>query len=645
MIRLWLAVAALLVAGSASAQVDLDRFLKRDQYETIKISPDGQYYAATIPLEDRTGLAIVRRADMTMVSRAIGVKRSAVADFWWVSNERLVIAMAQSMGSKDPLYVTGELHGLGVDGGRVKTLFGRPAEHGIVVRYGATEPEEHATLIDPLPADADHALVAIWGNVAEPQTRIARMNVHTGRTTTVAHAPVRRARFMVDAAGRVRFARGADASNASKLYYREHDGAEWSLVNDEAVSGRVAVPLGMAANGRTAYLRVEQASGPDAVEAWDMATGERNQVQRDEVVDPYMVVYAPDMRTPVGVQYMRDGLTLRLFEEDTAIAALYRGLERAFAGSGFQVTSFSNDGRVALVRTWTDRTAGDYFLFDVESRHARGIFAQMDWLPMQEMAPTRAVSLQARDGVALHGYLTTPMGKEGALPLVVLPHGGPFGIYDEWEFDVETQILAAAGYAVLRVNFRGSGNHGRAFKALGARQWGGTMQDDLTDATRWAIAEGVADPARICIYGASYGGYAALMAVAKEPDLYRCAAGYVGVYDLVSRHEDLSRYTRWTRNWVNDWVGERATLTERSPTELAANIRAPVFLAAGGADYVAPISHSRKMERALKRAGVPVETLFVETEGHGFTTDANRRRFYVQLLDFLSRHLGGATAQ
>lgn len=645
MMRLLLAVAALLATASASAQVDLDRFLKRDQYETIKISPDGQYYAATIPFEDRTGLAIVRRADMTMVSQAVGVKRSAVADFWWVSNERLVIAMAQSMGSKDPLYITGELHGLGIDGGRVKTLFGRPMDAGFVTRYGAVEPEEHATLIDPLPADPDHALVAIWVNVAEPQTRIVRMNVHTGRTTTVAHAPVRRARFMVDASGQVRFARGADASNASKLYYREHDGAEWSLVNDEAVSGRVAVPLGMAADGRTAYLQVEQASGPDAVEAWDMATGERNQVQRDEVVDPYMVVYATDMRTPVGVRYMRDGLKLRLFEEDSAIAALYLGLERAFAGSGVEVTSFSNDGRVALVRTWSDRTAGDYFLFDVESRHARGIFAQMDWLPVPEMAPTRAISLQARDGVVLHGYLTTPVAKDGPLPMVLLPHGGPFGIYDEWGFDVETQILAAAGYAVLRVNFRGSGNYGRAFQALGARQWGGTMQDDLTDATRWAIAEGVADPARICVYGASYGGYAALMAVAKEPALYRCAAGYVGVYDLVERHGDLSRYTRWTRNWVNDWLGERSTLKERSPTELAASVRAPVFLAAGGADYIAPISHSRKMERALKRAGVPVETLFIDSEGHGFTNDANRRRFYAQLLDFLSPHLGGATAR
>jgi dipeptidyl aminopeptidase/acylaminoacyl peptidase len=473
----------------------------------------------------------------------------------------------------------------------------------------------------------------------------SRMDVHGGRLSPVAQAPVGRARFMVDAAGQVRFARGADADNASKLYYREHDRAEWRLVNDETVTGRVAMPLGMAPDGTTAYVRVEQASGPDVIEAWDMASDARTRLQADDVVDPYFMVYGTDMRTPIGAQYMRDGLTLRLFDETGPMAALYRGLERAFAGSGFQVTSFTRDGRLALVRTWSDRVAGDYFLYDVEARHARGIYAQRDWLAADEMAPTRAISLRARDGVALHGYLTVPAGGAGPGPLVVLPHGGPFGIHEEWGFDTETQILAAAGYAVLRLDFRGSGNYGRAFMHLGAREWGGTMQDDLTDATRWAIEQGVADPDRICIYGASYGGYAALMAVAREPDLYRCAAGYVGVYDLVERHGDFTRYTRWTRNWVNDWLGERATLRDKSPTELADRIRAPVFLAAGGADYVAPISHSRKMERALKRAGVPVETLFIESEGHGFTNDANRRRFYAQLLAFLSRHLGGATAK
>lgn len=644
--RWLLALAGLCVATCAQAQVDVDRFLKRDTFETIKISPDGRHFAATIPMEDRTGLAIIRRDDKAVVSRAVGVAKSAVADFWWVGDDRIVIAMAQSLGSKDPLYLTGELHGLGIDGGRVRTLFGRPAEAGNVVRIGVTEPDEYATLIDPLLEDPDNALIAIWQNVAEPRTRVARMNVRTGHLQTVAHAPVRRATFTVDASGGIRFARGSDSANASKLYYREHDAADWRMVNDESLSSRIVIPLGMATEEGIAYMRVEQSRGPDAIERWDMRTDVRTQVLRDEVVDPYAILYAMDMRTPVGAQYMRDGaVRMRAFDEDEPIIALYRGLEQAFSESAVRVTSFTRDGGTALGWAWNDRMAGDYFVYDVARRHANGIFSRMEWLPYEEMAPMRAIKLQARDGVVLQGYLTTPPGgATDARPMVVLPHGGPFGVFDQWRFDSEVQMLASAGYAVLQVNFRGSGNHGRAFELLGAREWGGTMQDDLTDATHWAIAEGIADPDRICIYGASYGGYAALMGAVKEPDLYRCAVGYVGVYDLASRHDDLAGSARAYRNWVNDWMGERRTLGARSPTEFADRIKVPVFLAAGGADYIAPISHSRKMERALRRAKVPVETLFIDSEGHGFTNDANRRRFYVQLLDFLSRHLDGAKA-
>ncbi len=644
--RWLLALAGLCMATCVQAQVDVDRFLKRDTLETIKISPDGRHFAATIPMEDRTGLAIIRRADKAVVSRAVGVAKSAVADFWWVGDDRIVIAMAQSLGSKDPLYLTGELHGLGIDGGRVRTLFGRPTEGANVVRMGVTEPDEYATLIDPLPEDPDNALVAIWQNVPEPRTRVARMNVRTGQLQTVAYAPVRRAMFTVDASGGIRFARGFDSTNASKLYYREHDAADWRMVNDESQSSRIVIPLGMAKEEGIAYMRVEQSHGPDAIERWDMRTDARTQVLRDEVVDPYAILYAMDMRTPVGAQYMRDGaVRMRAFDEDEPIITLYRGLEQAFNESAVRVTSFTRDGGTALGWAWNDRMAGDYFVYDVAERSANGIFSRMQWLPYDEMAPMRAIKLQARDGEALHGYLTTPAGgATDARPMVVLPHGGPFGVYDQWRFDSEVQMLAQAGYAVLQVNFRGSGNHGRAFEQLGAREWGGTMQDDLTDATRWAITQGIADPDRICIYGASYGGYAALMGVAKEPDLYRCAVGYVGVYDLVSRHEDLAGSARVYRNWVNEWMGERRTLGARSPTELADRIKVPVFLAAGGADHIAPISHSRKMERALRRAKVPVETLFIDSEGHGFTNDANRKRFYVQLLDFLSRHLGGAPA-
>src|SRR5690606_15979758 len=196
-------------------------------------------------------------------------------------------------------------------------------------------------------------------------------------------------------------------------------------------------------------------------------------------------------------------------------------------------------------------------LFDTADMHASLIVARDEQVDSERMSPMRPFELKARDGLALHGFVTTPAGGSGkAMPMVVMPHGGPFGIFDAWGFDKDAQLLAASCYALLQVTFRGSGNYGRAFRLAGARQWGGTMQDDGTDATRWAISEGIADPERICIYGASYGAYSALMGVVREPDLYRCAIGYVGVYDLpLMRREDASggrRSATWNREWVGD---------------------------------------------------------------------------------------------
>jgi dipeptidyl aminopeptidase/acylaminoacyl peptidase len=325
---------------------------------------------------------------------------------------------------------------------------------------------------------------------------------------------------------------------------------------------------------------------------------------------------------------------------------LYRKLEAAFPGHAVRITSATRDGRLLVAKVWSERSPGDFYLFDTRDMRADLIFSSRAWFDQNATATTREVEFGARDGLPLHGYLTVAAGVEAKnLPMVVLPHGGPYGFFDQWEFDDDAQLLAQAGYAVLRPNFRGSGNYGWDYLKAGAREWGGAMQDDLTDATRWAIAQKIADPKRICIYGASYGGYAALMGVAREPDLYRCAVGYVGVYDLVMMHRQKSRAATWLGNWENDWVGDRGDLAGVSPTGLAAKIRAPVLLVAGGEDETAPIQHSTRMERALKAAGVPVETYYVDTEGHGFYTEAHRREFYVRLLDFLSRNIGGAKAK
>lgn len=325
---------------------------------------------------------------------------------------------------------------------------------------------------------------------------------------------------------------------------------------------------------------------------------------------------------------------------------MYRSLEAAVGGEPVFITSASKDGRLQLVRTWSGSNPGDFFLYDTVAKKLEHLISRSEWIDPEKMASVEPFSFAARDGVQVHGYLTRPKGVTQASSMVVMPHGGPFGIYDTWDYDRDAQMLAAAGYAVLQVNFRGSGNYGRAFQQAGARQWGGTMQDDVTDATRWAITQGHANAQKVCIYGASYGAYAALMGVAKEPTLYRCAAGYVGIYDLPIMYTagDIQE-NKSGEMYLREWLGDRASLTAISPVNLADRIKVPVFLAAGGKDERAPMQHSQRMEAALKKAGGSVESLYYPTEGHGFYTEPHQREYYSKLLAFLAQSLGGETAK
>ncbi|QSX78866.1 alpha/beta hydrolase family protein [Agrilutibacter solisilvae] len=641
----WALAALVAVALPARADVDLEQYLRREGFIRVKISPDGLHYAATVHWQDRIGLVVMRRSDQKIVSSAVGDKGSEIESFWWANSERVVLSTAESLGSRDQPYSTGQLFALGLDSDRLKPLTS-PVSKLQLAKNDSKSGWQVATMIDTLPADPRHVLVAMWDATdTNPKTHVDSVDVYSGSHKRVATAPTRAATFATDTQGEVRFAVGHDKDNFSELYYRQDPQSEWRLINSQAESGRIETPLGFARDGVTAYLQVTQPSGPDAIVAFNTASGERKEVLRHASADPLDVVYDSDERTVIGAHYMADTVTTKLIDETSTTARLQRALERAFPGSAVQITSFTQDGGLALVQVWNDRTH-DTYLFDTKTMAAAPVLAQRPWMDRARLAPSRQVELTARDGMKLYGYLTLPRGATASqpLPMVVMPHGGPYGIFDRWSYDDDTQLLADAGYAVLRLNFRGSGNHGRSYQVAGAREWGGKMQDDVTDATRWAIDQKIADPSKICIYGASYGGYAALMGVAREPALYRCAAGYVGVYDLEAMHRQDSRDSRYLRLFMEDWVGERSSLDARSPVLLADRIKVPVLLAAGGEDRVAPIAHSQKMELALHKAGVPVETLYFDTEGHGFYAQEHQREFYVRLLDFLGRHLGGARA-
>lgn len=629
--------------GVAAPRIPPETFADEGQFFDVKLSPDGKHLAATVPQGDRTFLIILQRSPHRLTASFRLPKSTHISDFWWVNEERVLVAPAEKFGSRDYAVATGELAALNIDGSKQELLVGwrvQVQQAGTRIR---TKKEEMviAYPIHLLPEDRKHILISVSPFSPDPYTRAERMDVYTGRRTTVATVPVPRASFTADNTGQVRLAVGATNDNLSKLYYRADNKAKWELINDEEKSRQSRRPLGFAADNRTAYLRVSQRSGPDSIVAYDVETREEREVARHDIVDPQAILRS-DFGVPVGARFRHGKAASVFFDPSSEDARLLKMVGDALPGHDVTVTSATHDSGFLLILATSDTDPGSYYLLETGTRAMHYLMARREKIDPDVMASRQSVTLKARDDLALHGYLTLPRGSDGKnLPMVLLPHGGPFGIHDEWTFDTDAQLLANAGYAVLQVNFRGSGNYGRAFREAGARQWGGTMQDDLTDATQWAIREGIADPKRICIYGASYGGYAALMGLVKSPELYRCAVGYVGVYDLPRMlREDRQTGGAALRTWQYDWVGgDDAALAGVSPNRLAERIKAPVFLAAGGEDKVAPIEHSKLMERALRKHGVPVETLYYPNEGHGFHDPDNRAEYYARLLQFLDRHL------
>ncbi|AWH36276.1 peptidase S9 [Stenotrophomonas sp. ZAC14D1_NAIMI4_6] len=638
---------ALCGAGQArSAELALDDYLRRAEFNDIQLSPTGEYLAMTLPLEDATAVAILRTSTMELVGNFRPPRNNHADSVDWVSDNRLLIGLAEKWGALDAPRPTGELYAMDANGKRGDLLVGyraRPDEPGLV--SGRRVEPVAAFLADPLQGDDRNVLISLWPFANDTSARLERLDVVTGRRVLVSRSPVQRATFTTDNAGVLRFARGAGEDNVNKLYYRQDDG-RWTLLNDEDSSYRIERPIGFSADNQLAYLVVQQASGPDVVVSWNPQTNERRTLLQDAAVDPTYIIHQPGTRVPVGVQFVGAAPRSAFFDEQSPTARIQRMLEKAFPGHVVSLLSATRDNARILVKVDSGHNPGDWFLFNTATREAAFLTARNRWFDRDGGASVRPVTLAARDGMPLHGFLTVPHGSDGrGLPMVVKPHGGPIGEFDDGSFERDNQLLAAAGYAVLQVNFRGSGNHGRAHTQAAAKQWGRAMQDDVTDATRWAIAEGIADARRICIYGASYGAYSALMGVAREPALYRCAAGYVGVYDLplMFKRGDVQDRTSGV-NYLRDWLGEPATLAEVSPVNLAARIKVPVLLAAGREDQRAPVQHTERMEAALKQAGVPVEAAYYAREGHGLYGEANRRDYYTRLLAFLARSLGGATA-
>jgi dipeptidyl aminopeptidase/acylaminoacyl peptidase len=406
------------------------------------------------------------------------------------------------------------------------------------------------------------------------------------------------------------------------------------------------MPIGFAPDNHTLYVLSNINRDTQALHTYDPDQRQLGEaIFAHAVVDAGDILQAPGDNRLLEVRYeFERPETLAV---DPAWAELRAAVAAALPDTVNEVVSISADEQRMLVLAFSDRNAGSFYLLDQQQQQLHFYASRITWLAPDAMAAMQPVTLNARDGVTLRGYLTLPPGSDGNnLPLILHPHGGPYGIRDSWGFNRAVQFLASRGYAVLQVNFRGSGGYGKRFMDIAWQQWGLAMQDDLTDAVQWAIREGIADPQRVCIYGASYGGYATMAGITTTPELYSCAVNYVGVVDLDELHDYwnaspiASGIGAWFRRAIGDPRADRERIAATSPINNLDGLEIPLFIVHGRRDPRVPVAQADLLARELRRRKIDYEMLIKNDEGHGFAKEENNFELYTQLEAFFAEHLG-----
>lgn len=630
------------LAGVAPAAALAPEWVRLPDLSQVVISPDGGHLAVAVRNGDLECLAILSlgdRGEVGLTHRECppGGETLLPGELRWASKERVVYATGRSLGSFAAPVRSGRIHAVNVDGNEARLVYG-PV-------IGSDDPTvADARILDELADDDDQVLVVSTPVAADGRalrTRVERIDVHTGEVAMVLESPLAGGTVLADALGRVRFATGTTATDQRRFAWREDEDAAWTE-RASPFPGEIR-PLAFAADGASVLV---QSDWQDELGVWriELATGERTPVLLDPRSAVRRLIHGTAGGELIGAVFEPDYPRLELFDPAHPDKALLTRVGQSFPGREVRIESMTRDGRLAIVAAGSDRAPVSWHLLNTETVELRFILASMPWIPPTRTAPREPFVLRVRDGMTMTGYLTLPPdGSEADLPAVILVHGGPHGVFDSWHYDLEAQLLAGHGYAVLQLNFRGSGGFGEQFEQAGYRRWGTAMQDDLTDATMWLIDEGVAARDRVCIYGAGYGGYAALAGITREPDLYACAFAYGGIYDLDLLFEEgelaqTPQGRAMLRRALGDRQDDAEEIAARSPLWQVNRIKTPLYLAHGRADPLVPIAQHDALVRALAAARIPHHARVFENEAHGVADPDNRVKYYTELLEFLARH-------
>jgi dipeptidyl aminopeptidase/acylaminoacyl peptidase len=640
---------------AADTPVPLTAFFGNPGVSGAKLSPDGKRLAMLVNNDSgHDQLGVVDLADNSL--KVVAVFREAdVGQFEWVNNDRLVYdSRDKNTAPGKERYAPG-LFAVNADGSVRRQLVDVFESWVVDATVLGREKMPWNTYLLGQPGAQDSPWVYVvtvnFGrDHSADEVSLVRLNTLNGATENV-RGPGRTRDWWLDARGRPALATTVE-DNIEVLHYLDPKTGQWRKLSsgDAFLRAEDAVtPRGFAPDG-TLYVSSYGKRDTSALFAYDLAAGK---VAGKPLVDLEQYDFRGELITDatrlLGVRYTIDTEAVAWF--DPAMKKAQEAVDKLLPG---RVNALSVGVRSAtpfvLVESWSDRQPSVFLLYNRDTGKLSRVGESRPAIAAARMGPQALVQATARDGKPIPTWITLPNKSSGKqLPMVVLVHGGPYVRGNDWRWNADSQFLASRGYVVLEPEFRGSTGYGAAHFHGGWKQWGLKMQDDIADATRWAIKEGIADPQRICIAGASYGGYATLMGLIRDPQLYRCGIDWVGVTDIDlmytghwSREDDMSEaYKRYGMpTLVGDPVKDAAQFAATSPLKQAARITQPLLLAYGGADLRVPLYHGRKFYDAVRQTNKNVEWVVYEQEGHGWTLVETRLDFWGRVEKFLQQHIG-----
>ena len=620
------------------------------------LSPDGKTLAVIVGVAGKRDALGVVDLDSGKVSRTAHFNDFDIGQVKWVNNERLVFNSGdKQVGQGDQDYAPG-LYAINADGSKFRQL-ARKDNNFVSAGQGLIRDRIlpwNTYLMDQNGAQDSNTIyvesASFELNYTVRSTSLIELDTVSGQTRSVA-SPGAVSRWLLDNKGQPRLAVVRNGAAIDFHYLDPQAGAWRKLASQQAYTGTTG-SIAPVAFGAPGILYVTSAQGKDttALFAMNMETGK---------LDAEPLISAPGYDFDgdlifsngkvAGFSVTTDATSTMWF--DPAFKAIQQEVDRRLPGNANLVTIPSRpQSPWVLVESFSDIQPRVVLVFNTETKQFKKIGEEHPQIVPAQMGRQEMVRYKARDGLSIPALLTLPPGgKRTGLPLVVLVHGGPYVRGAQWGWDAEVQFLATRGYAVLQPEFRGSTGFGSAHFRAGWKQWGLAMQNDVADGAKWAIAEGMVDPKRICIAGASYGGYAALMGLVNDPGLFQCAINWAGVTDIELLYNgswgtvsDVS--DEWRKygmpELVGDLVKDAAQLKATSPLQQAARITKPVLLAYGGADKRVPLHHGEKFYKAVKQGNPNVEWVEYWAEGHGWALPETRLDFWSRVEKFLDRHIG-----